>query len=171
MKSKRANIPDIAELQGAVEHLLSEDIISEDQAAILLRHMDGQFDQSGYILKNLGVHLSIGAIFAFDIIPLPLGTIGRMGWVCIARVAEIVKRNSEKARVHSLGVFLIAAIPWFGYAAYLLPLRKESKELAFVLANYTWRKRTGQTYEQFVDSKSNSLSRLARWIVPLPWQK
>ena len=54
MRSNPAKVPDIAELQGAVEHLLAEDIISENQAAILLRNMDKQIDESRYILNNLG---------------------------------------------------------------------------------------------------------------------
>ena len=129
-----------------------------------------QADESRYVMKNLGVHLSIGVVFAFDVIPLPLGTIARIGWVGMARLVETLRRNSKKARVHSLGVFLIAAIPWFGYAAYLLPLRRDSKELAFVLANDSWKERTGQFYEQFINSRSRLISKFARWLVPIPWQ-
>lgn len=60
------------------------------------------------------------------------------------------------------------AIPWFGYGAYLLPLRRRSAELAFVLANHSWLARTGPTYEAFPGGSTRSLRRAGRWLVTLP---
>ncbi|MGH7341438.1 MAG: hypothetical protein ACREKH_13190, partial [Candidatus Rokuibacteriota bacterium] len=65
-----------------------------------------------------------------------------------------------------LSVLLVAAIPFLGYGAYLLPLRRQNAELAFVLANHTWLARTGRTYEQFVAETYRPVRRIARWLVP-----
>ena len=105
-------------------------------------------------------------MFAFDLVPLPLGTISRVSWVAGSRLIEQLRGNAGRARVHSLAVFLVAAIPLLGYAAYLLPLRRQSTELAFVLANHTWLVRTGRTYEQFVANTYRPVRRVARWLVP-----
>jgi hypothetical protein len=170
MPLARASLPSLPELERTIGELQADEMISEAQALQLRECLEEQLAGSGYVLKNLAVHLSIGVVFAFDVVPLPLGTIGRVGWVTFARLVETVRGNPEKARVHSPGVFLIAVIPWFGYAAYLLPLRRDSKELAFVIANTSWKARTGKSYEQFVASTSAVMSKFARWLVPLPWQ-
>jgi hypothetical protein len=169
MKKHHTKLPALEELEATISDLHSRGAISSTQAEYLEQHVALQLDESKYVLKNLAGHLSIGVIFAFDVIPLPLGTISRVVWVAVARVLETLRRNVERARVHSLGVLLIAAIPWFGYAAYLLPLRTHSRELAYVMANHSWIERTGETYESFVLSKSTPIARFARWLVPLPW--
>jgi hypothetical protein len=150
--------------------LLADKVISDIQANQLRECLEAQFAESRYVLKNLGVHLSIGVVFAFDVVPLPLGTIARVGWVALAKLFETARGNWDKAKVHSIGVFLIAAIPWFGYAAYLLPLRRDSRELAYTMANFSWKSRTGKTFEDFVKSKPSLISKFARWLVPLPWE-
>jgi hypothetical protein len=157
------------ELEKTISDLNADKVISDIQAIQLRECLEEQFAESRYVLKNLGVHLSIGVVFAFDVVPLPLGTIARVGWVGFARLLETVRGNWEKAKVHSLGVFLIAAIPFFGYAAYLLPLRRDSRELAYTMANFSWKSRTGRTFEDFVKSRSPLVSKFARWLVPLPW--
>ena len=170
MKRPETKLPSLEELQATIGKLQDAATISSSQAEHLAQHVPLQFNQSKYVLKNLAGHLSIGVIFAFDVIPLPLGTIARVSWVAVARILETIKGNVERARLHSLGVFLIAAIPWFGYAAYLLPLRKHSRELAYVMANHSWIERTGEAYESFVLSKPTPISKFARWLVPLPWE-
>ena len=76
--------------------------------------------------------------------------------------------GANRRRLVTAGVLIIAAIPWVGYGAYLLPLRRRSTELAFVLANHTWLSRTGQTYEEFLSNARSPVRRLGRWLVPLP---
>jgi len=136
--------------------------------ARLSASLEEQLEGSRYILGHLGAHLVIGATFAFDLVPLPLGVITRVAWVGGNRVVESLRGRFERARVHSLGVLLIAAIPWIGYAAYLLPLRKRSSELAFMLANHTWLARTGRSYEDYLATMHSPVRRLGRWLVPLP---
>ncbi len=167
--AKKSSLPTTEELQQTIDLLLEKGDVTAFQADALRLNFSGQMEGSQYVLKNLGAHISIGVVFAFDVVPLPLGTIARVAWVAGAKVTELLRGNFERARVHSLGVFLIAAVPWFGYAAYLLPLRRDSRELAFLLANHTWLGRTGDTYEAFIRAKPKLIGRLARRVVPLPW--
>jgi hypothetical protein len=148
--------------------LVADEVLSEHRAASLRATLRSDLDRSRYILRHLGAHLAIGAIFAFDLVPIPPGTIARVCWVAGSRIVESARRNLSRARVHSAGVLMIAAVPWLGYAAYLLPLRRQSTELAFVLANHTWLSRTGRTYEQFLVTTRAPVRRLGRWLVPLP---
>jgi hypothetical protein len=164
----RAGLVDPPALLQTLERLSAEGSISEQRAAALRISLPAQIEGSRYVLGHLGAHLGIAAVFAFDLVPLPLGTLSRVAWVAGNRVAEQLRGNPGRARVHSLPVLLIAAIPLLGYAAYLLPLRTQSGELAFVLANHTWLVRTGRTYEQFVAGSARPVRRVARWLVPVP---
>jgi hypothetical protein len=161
-------VMDASALEYTIQRLESEGHISPQQSALLKSALVSELESARYILKNLGAHLGIGMVFAFDLIPLPRGTIGRVGWVVGARVTATLRKNPLQARVHSPGVLLIAAIPWFGYAAYLLPLRKRSRDLSFIIANYTWLTRTGRTYEQYLTTAPSTVRKFARWLVPAP---
>ena len=164
----RGRLIDADALAQTLERLSAEGAISEARAASLRASLPGHIERSGYILSHLGAHLGIAAVFAFDLVPLPLGTVSRVSWVAGNRLVEHVRGNPSRARVHSVAVLLIAAIPLLGYGAYLLPLRRQSTELAFVLANHTWLVRTGRTYEQFVANTYSPIRRIARWLVPYP---
>ncbi|MBC8292914.1 MAG: hypothetical protein H8E45_07080 [Proteobacteria bacterium] len=167
----KSRLVDLDALGHTMQHLVQEGAITEQTASSFACALPGQLKGSRYILSNLGAHLAIGVIFAFDLLPLPLGTIARVSWVAGARLVEVFRRNRGRARIHSAGVLVLAAIPWFGYAAYLLPLRRESGELAFVLANHSWLARTGRSYEDFLGRSSYPLRRLGRWLIPLPIPK
>jgi hypothetical protein len=167
-KNSRRQISSVETYNVVIEHLLTNRDISEGEAAYLRSKLPAQLQDSAYILSNLGAHLGIGVVFAFDLIPLPLGTIGRVSWVAGARIYETIKRNGDRARLHSLGVFLIAAIPLFGYAAYLLPLRQNAHELCFILANHIWLSRTGISFETFLSRSSTPLRSFGRWLAPFP---
>ncbi len=168
LAESRAGLLDLDALERTLERLVVEGSISDDRARALRARLPEQLDGSRYVLGHLGAHLAIGAVFAFDVVPLPLGTIGRVSWVAGNRLVESLRRQPERARVHSVGVLLIAAVPWLGYAAYLLPLRRRGTELAFVLANHTWLGRTGRSYERFLSARRAPLRRLGRWLVPVP---
>ncbi len=164
----RARLIDPDALAKTLERLAADGVISQAAAASIKARLPGHIDSSRYILGHLGAHLGIGAVFAFDLVPVPLGTLSRICWVAGNRVVAQIRGDPSRARVHSIAVFLIAAIPFLGYGAYLLPLRRESPELAFVLANHTFLARTGRTYEEFVASTYPPVRRIARWLVPLP---
>ena len=164
----RARLIDPDALAGTLERLSADGVISPAAAASLQARLPAHIESSRYILGHLGAHVGIAAVFAFDFVPLPLGTLSRVCWVAGNRVVAQFRGDPSRARVHSFAVLLIAAIPFLGYGAYLLPLRRESPELAFVLANHTCLVRTGRTYEQFVASTYAPVRRMARWLVPLP---
>ncbi len=166
ISDSREQLLEPAALKITLGTLLEQRSITTRQAAALHALVPRQLQESSYLLGHLGAHLGIGVVFAFDVIPLPLGTVCRVLWVTGARLAETLKGNLEKARLHSLPVFLIAAIPWLGYAAYLLPLRRQSRELAFLLANHVWLLRTGRSYEEMVSERSLPVRRFCRWLVP-----
>jgi hypothetical protein len=122
----QSRLVDVEALEKTLQRLVADGDISERDAGFLGIALRSQLDGSRYILSHLGAHLAIGAVFAFDLVPIPLGTI------------------------------------------YLLPLRRQSTELAFILANHTWLSRTGCSYEQFLGQRRSPVRRFARWLVPLP---
>ena len=168
IEEARSHPTDAEALELTVQRLIADGEISASRAEAIRAVLPSQLSSSRYILKHLGAHGAIGVIFAFDLIPLPLGTIARVVWVAGSRLVESVRRNRSRAEIHSLAVFLIAAIPWLGYAAYLLPLRRQGSELTFILANHTWLNRTGRTYEQFLAHRRSPIRRIGRWLVPRP---
>ncbi len=168
LEETQARLLDPAALETTLDALVEEGVLERADANELRARVHGQLDGSRYVLGHLGAHLAIGVIFAFDMVPLPLGTIARVGWVAGNRVVETLRGRRAEASVHSAPVLLIAAVPWVGYAAYLYPLRRRSRELAFVLANQSWLGRTGQSYERFLAESRPTLRRLGRWLVPRP---
>ena len=162
----QSGLGDQSSLQTTLDRLVADGEISAERAVALRDAIPGQIRTSRYVLRHLGAHLGIGVVFAFDLVPLPLGTIARVSWVAGNRIVEGVRGNRTRAKIHSLGVLVIAAVPWLGYAAYLLPLRRHSPELAFVLANHTWLDRTGRTYERFLAESRSPVRRIGRWLVP-----
>jgi hypothetical protein len=114
----RSRLVDTESLEQTLQRLRADGEISEEQSACLRATLRKQLDGSRYVLGHLGAHFAIGAVFAFDLIPIPLGTIARVCWVAGSRLVESVRGNRERAKVHSAGVLVIAAVPWLGYAAY-----------------------------------------------------
>ncbi|NUQ63007.1 MAG: hypothetical protein HUU20_10985 [Pirellulales bacterium] len=147
---------------------MADGVLSKEHAEALRASLSRRIEASHYVLGHLGAHLAITAVFAFDVLPIPLGTASRVAWVVGNRLVESVRGHRDRAGVHSFAVLLLAAIPWLGCVAYLLPLRRQSAELTFVLANRVWLSRKGCTYEQFVARARFPVRRIARWLVPVP---
>ncbi len=118
-----------------IDRLIMDGGLSIEKGALIKAQLPTTISQSKYILFNLGVHLSLGAVFAYDIIPLPVGSISRFLWVLGNRILFEFKRDREKKRIHSFNVLLVSLIPYVGYFAYTLPLKKYSEDLAYVYAN------------------------------------
>jgi len=161
-----SRLADPAGLHATIDRLEADGLLSEAEAAELRRGLPETLEKSAYVLRHLAAHLAIGAIFAFDLIPLPLGTIGRVLWVMGSRLYESILGTRQRARVHSLGVLGIAAIPWLGYAAYLLPLRRASDEAAYLYANHLSYARKGCALEALLATKPLFVRRMAAWLVP-----
>ena len=139
--------------------------LSEEAANALSAQVGPIQSRSEYILKHLGAHLGIGVVLAFDAIPLPLGTISRVMWVAGSRVYETLWGTRERARVHSIGVLLIAAIP-FGYWAYLVPLRRRSEAGAYLFANRLAFTHAECSYAQLLAKRSDWVQAVGRRLVP-----
>ena len=112
------------------------------------------------------MHITFGIVFAFDVIPLPLGTLSRILWVSGNRIYESLLGSRERARVHSFKVLLIALIPWLGYGAYLLPLRRESPLVARLYADHLSYVLYDASFEEFLAAKPRLLRGLAGRFVP-----
>ena len=123
-------------LASTIDRLRSEGVLGDEQSLRLREELPHALAGSRYVLRHLAAHAAIGSVFLLDPTPLPLGTLSRVGWVAGNRVFEAVFGTPERARVHSLAVMLVAALPVLGYAAYLLPLRRESEATAFLFANH-----------------------------------
>jgi hypothetical protein len=161
-----SRLADPVALSATIARLEADGLLSESAAEDLRCELPETLEKSAYVLRHLAAHLAIGAIFAFDLIPLPLGTIGRVLWVMGNRFYESTLGTRERARVHSLGVLGIAAIPWLGYAAYLLPLRRASDEAAYLYANHLSYTRRGSAAETLLATKPPFVRRMASWLIP-----
>ncbi len=105
--------------------------------------------------------MSIGAVFAFDIIPLPMGTISRFLWVMGNRIYIEFKRDKEKRKIHSLPVLLVSLIPGIGYFAYTLPLKKYNEDVAYVYANQIVYMRNKVFLVKYLEGKP----RIVKWAL------
>lgn len=164
--ARHRELLEVTRLERTIERLRIDGVVSEAEANALRQELPSALDRSGYVLRHLSAHGALGAVFAFDLIPLPLGTLGRVLWVAGARAYESLFGTRERARVHSLPVLLIAAIPLVGYGAYLLPLRRESEAAAFLFANHSCYALLGADAEACVARCPRPLRRAARWLVP-----
>ena len=134
--ARRRDLLQRGALERTVDRLGADGLVTAEEALVLRAELPRLLAESRYVLKHLSAHVAIGTIFLLDPTPLPLGTACRVLWVAGSRAWETLRGSSERARVHSFSVFLIAAIPAFGYAAYLLPLRRENETAAFLFANH-----------------------------------
>ena len=115
--------PDAAEQ--TVQQLEEDGVLSPEQAAMLRDVLPRQIAESHYVLGHFGAHVGIGVGLSWVMIPLPIGTASRVIWVLGNRLVETLRRRPEHARVHSRRVLLMAMVPWLGYSAYLIPLRRQ----------------------------------------------
>lgn len=143
-------------LRATIVRLLAEGHLTETEAARMERELPETLKSSAYVLRHLAVHWAMAAIFAVDFVPF-LGTISRVLWVAGNRVGETCCGRWERASVHSLPVLGIAAIPWVGYFAYLIPLRSRSPDAAFLYANHF-------TYSRSNCALPTYLERRPKWI-------
>jgi hypothetical protein len=134
--SRRRALLRPGELARTIDRLRAEGLLGDEQSLRLREELPHALAGSRYVLRHLTAHAAIGTVFLLDPTPLPLGTLCRVGWVAGNRVLEALFGSPERARIHSLAVLLVAALPVLGYAAYLLPLRRESEATAFLFANH-----------------------------------
>lgn len=155
--AESATEPTGEKLRATILRLQADGHLTEADAERMQRDLPETLQNSAYVLQHLTAHWAIGAVFAFDIVPFPLGTIARVCWVIASRVVETCRGRWERAAVHSLPVLGIAAIPVAGYFAYVIPLKSRSADAAFLYANHF-------TYTRSNCSLRVYLARKPKWI-------
>ncbi|HET6424582.1 MAG TPA: hypothetical protein VFG20_12915 [Planctomycetaceae bacterium] len=155
-------------LRASIHRLHAEGYLTDTEAAQWEAGLPETMRQSAYVVRHLTAHWSFGAIFAFDIIPLPLGTISRVCWTVSWRVIEMCRGRWDHATVHSLPVMAVAAIPVAGYLAYLIPLRSRSAEAVFLYANHFTYARYQCAWPVFLECRSKWIANILGTIVPTP---
>ena len=157
------DLHDEALLLATVARLHDEGHITSEQAERLRVALSGVTTQTNYIIRNLAVHLGIGA--SKVIIPLPIGSLLRGGWVAMARTTETIRRRPDHARIHSLPVFLISCIPFAGYLGYIVALRRHDPDAALLYANHISILRYDQPLEDVLRTKPMLIQRIVRQAV------
>ena len=148
-----------------IERLVREGYLSKEKGCALNESLPEVIKKSEYALFNLGVHLSLGVIFAFDLIPLPLGTISRDIWVLGNRLYYEIARDGDKKKVHSLKVLFLSTIPFAGYFAYTLPLKEISEDATYLYANHVSYLRRGMSLEESLEKMPKAVNKLGRRIL------
>lgn len=147
--------------------MVSEKLYSAERGEELRETLPQLVRNSKYALSQLGIHMVIGATFAYDLIPLPLGTISRVAWVAGNRIYWSIRRDRKRKEVHSWAVLGISAIPWVGYLAYTIPLRKTSEDLCFISAYHLITRRHNQSLKEYLEGKPRLIRGLIlRTILP-----
>lgn len=149
------------DIELCLDRLIQDGGLSQERGSLIKENLPTTINQSKYILFNLGAHMTIGAIFAFDIIPLPMGTISRCLWVLGNKIYFGYKRDRAKSKIHSLPVLLVSVIPWIGYFAYTLPLKKYNEDVAYVYANQVTYMRNDVSLPRYIEGKP----RLVKWAL------
>ncbi len=154
-------------IEKTIERLINESYLSKERGEVLKKSLPDMIRKSEYVLYNLAVHTAIGTIFAFDLIPIPLGSISRFNWVLGNRIYHTVKDNKEKKQVHSYKVLAVSAIPFVGYLAYTIPLKKISEYLCYVYANHIIYNRKNESLESYLNRKPKLVrAPLKKFLIP-----
>jgi len=95
----------------------------------LLADLPVWFQRSEYIIRQVRAHLTILVIQVSFL--LPIGILGRSGWVLGNRLFYAIKRCQDRAKVHSMQVFLMSLVPSIGYFSYFLALKDKHPILAY----------------------------------------
>lgn len=111
--------------------------LNKDKEDYINSHLEEWVADSKYILRNLGVHIGIGVIrFTAFPFPLPLGSTLRALWVMANRMYCNLRLDMRRKSVHSLLVLFFSIIPFLGYFAYTIPLKKKSEYLTYLYAQH-----------------------------------
>ncbi len=153
-------------LLATIAQLETTDEITAERAARLRALLGQGTATTSYILRNLAVHLGIGAgRLAVPVPIIPVASVLRGSWVALARATETTRRRPDYARIHSLETFLIACVPGAGYLAYIVALRRHDPDLALLYANHLAMLLSHRTLEETLQNKPRPLRRLVRRVV------
>jgi len=142
------NLHHIPSLQATIARMLKEGKISKEREAYISSHLEEWVADSKYVLLNLGVHIGMGFVrFTSIPLPLPIGSMMRVIWVIGNRIYCGLKRDIHKKRIHSLPVLFFAAIPFLGYFAYTIPLKRKSEYLTYLYTQHVSYMLYNKTFE------------------------
>ena len=127
----------IPSLQETIARLSADKKINKEREDFINSHLEEWVVDSKYVLFNLGVHLAMGVVrFTATPFPLPIGSTIRPLWVMGCRMYCNLRLDMRRKRVHSIPVLLFSIIPFLGYFAYTIPLKKKSEYLAYLYAEH-----------------------------------
>ena len=149
----------VPSLRETASRMLSEGKISSEKKEYIDSNIEEWVASSKYVLLNLGVHIGMGFVrFTALPFPLPIGSTLRVLWVIGCRMYCNIKWDMHKKRVHSLLVLAFSAIPFLGYFAYTIPLKKKSEYLAYLYAEHV----SYMLYDKTVEAKLKKAPRMIK---------
>ena len=163
-KSKRKIIQSlhhVPSLKETITRLLAEGKINKEREDYINSHLEEWVSDSKYILLNLGVHLGMGFVrFTATPFPLPIGSTIRPLWVMGCRMYCNLRLDWHHKKVHSLSVLLFSIIPFLGYFAYTIPLKKKSEYLSYLYAEHI----SYMFYDKTFEEKMEKMPKFIRKI-------
>jgi hypothetical protein len=153
-------------LRETVERMYSDGKLNKDRQEYVNMYLEEWMADSKYILFNLGVHIGIGFIrFTALPFPVPIGTVLRPIWVAGNRIHCDLRWDMQRKKIHSLTVFFFSMIPFLGYFAYTIPLKKKSEYLAYLYAQHITYGLYNKTLEEKLEKAPPMLRKLAYTIL------
>jgi hypothetical protein len=164
-KSKRKVIQSlhhVPSLKETIARMSADGRLSKEREDYINSHLEEWVADSKYILIHLGVHIGMGFVrFTAMPFPLPIGSTLRPLWVMAMRMYCNLTWNMRRKRVHSIPVLLFAIIPFLGYFAYTIPLRKKSEYLTYLYAQHISYSLYDKTLEQKLSKVPNFIKKIA----------
>lgn len=127
----------IPSLKETIVRMALDGRLSKEREEYIRTHLEEWVADSKYILLNLGIHMTMGLVrFTAFPFPLPIGSTLRAVWVMANRMHCNIIWDMRRKSVHSVIVLLFSIIPFLGYFAYTIPLKKKSEYLAYLYAQH-----------------------------------
>ncbi len=128
------HVPSLRETASRMER---EGRIDKEKEEFIKSHLDEWVEDSKYILFNLSVHIGLGFVRFTELpIRLPICSTLRTIWVMGCRMYCNIRWDMHRKKIHSIPVLLFAAIPFLGYFAYTIPLKRKSEYLSYLYAQH-----------------------------------
>ncbi|MEA3306024.1 MAG: hypothetical protein U9R52_04335, partial [Candidatus Omnitrophota bacterium] len=158
----------VPSLRETLARMTAEDKISREKEQYIVSNLEEWVTDSKYILLNLGVHIGIGFVrFTAMPLPLPIGSTLRPFWVMANRMYCNIRLDWHRKRIHSLPVLFFAFIPFLGYFAYTIPLKKKSEYLTYLYAQHISYMLYGAAMEQKLE-KAPAFIRKIGYMLLIP---
>jgi len=163
-KSKKKIIQDLHHIPSLKETILRmalEGRLSKEREEYVHHHLEQWVSDSKYILLNLGIHMTMGFVrFTAFPFPLPIGSTLRAIWVMGNRMYCNIIWDMRRKSVHSMTVLLFSIIPFLGYFAYTIPLRRKSEYLTYLYAQHI----SYMFYGKSLEEKLKKTPRFIKWL-------